>query len=74
MSNYQPELAEYFEDGKELVLYTSAQDLLEKTAYYLAHEEERRAIANAGFKKVKQLFSYEVRVEEMLRLAGVLRV
>lgn len=74
MSNYQPELAEYFEDGKELVLYTSAQDLLEKTAYYLAHEEERRAIANAGFKKVKQQFSYEVRVEEMLRLAGVLRV
>lgn len=71
MSNYQPELAEYFEDGQELALFTSAQDLIEKTAYYLAHEEEREAIARAGFAKVKQLFSYGVRVEEMLRLADV---
>ncbi len=72
LSNYQPELAEYFEDGKELALYTSAQDLLDKTAYYLTHEDERKAIARAGFAKVKRLFSYEVRVEEMLRLADVL--
>ncbi|MCI9527356.1 MAG: glycosyltransferase [Lachnospiraceae bacterium] len=72
LSNYQPELAEYFEDGKELTLYTSAQDLVDKAAYYLAHEEERKAIAEAGFAKVKRLFSYEVRVEEMLRLADVL--
>lgn len=72
LSNYQPELAEYFEDGKELALYTSTQDLVDKTAYYLAHEEERKAIARAGFAKVKRLFSYEVRVEEMLRLADVL--
>lgn len=72
LSNYQPELAEYFEDGKELALYTSAQDLMNKTAYYLAHEEEREAIARAGLAKVRQLFSYEARVKEMLRLADIL--
>lgn len=58
LSNYQPELAEYFEEGKELVLFYSKQDCLEKAAYYLTHEEERRAIAEAGQNKVKETFSY----------------
>ena len=30
LSNYQPELAEYFEDGKEVVMYHSRADLVEK--------------------------------------------
>lgn len=68
ISNYQPELAEHFEDGRELVLYGSAQELTDKTAYYLAHEKERQEIADAGFRKVKELFSYEVRVAQMLEL------
>lgn len=68
MSDYQPELAEYFEDGKELALYGSAEELMDKTAYYLAHEKERQQIADAGFRKVKELFSYEVRVAQMLGL------
>ena len=71
MSNYQPELAEYFEDGKELAMYGSAQELIDKTAYYLSHEEERRQIAKAGFGKVQELFSYEVRVTQMLDLVTI---
>lgn len=71
MSNYQPELAEYFEDGKELAMYGSAEELIDKTAYYLSHEEERRQIAKAGFGKVQELFSYEVRVTQMLDLVTI---
>ena len=70
LSNYQPELAEYFEDGKELALFGSAQEMMEKAAYYLAHEEERRQIAAAGLRKVRELFSYEVRVGQMLEMVG----
>lgn len=68
LSNYQQELAEQFEDGKELVLYASAEELLEKSRYYLAHEEERCEIAYRGFRKVQKLYSYEVRVKRMLEL------
>ena len=71
LSNYQPELAEYFEDGKELALYASPQELLDKAAYYLTHEEERRQIAAAGLRKVRELFSYEVRVKRMLELVNL---
>ncbi len=68
LSNYQQELAEQFEDGKELVLYASAEELIEKSRYYLANEEERCEIAYRGYLKVQKLFSYEVRVKQMLEL------
>lgn len=71
LSNYQPELAEYFEDGKELALYGSAQEMMDKAAYYLAHEEERRQIAAAGLRKVRELFSYEVKVKQMLEMTNL---
>ncbi|MBI4586603.1 MAG: glycosyltransferase family 1 protein [Planctomycetes bacterium] len=38
-------LEAYFEEGREVVAFDSAKDLLEKCRYYLEHEEERRAIA-----------------------------
>ena len=68
LSNYQAELAENFVDGEELVLFDSAEDLLCKVDYYLSHEEERKEITYRGWKKVCEKYSYEKRVEEMLRL------
>lgn len=58
ISNYQPELAEYFEDGKEVVLYHSREELLDKIQYYLKHEEERIEIARNGQRKVCEQFDY----------------
>jgi spore maturation protein CgeB len=66
LSNYQPELAEYFEYGKEFVWFASDEDLMDKVQYYLEHEQERQEIANQGWKKVKELFSYPAQVRKML--------
>lgn len=68
LSNYQPELAEEFADGKELVLYASAEELQDKVRYYLSHEEERCEIAYQGFLKVQSVCSYETRVKQMMDL------
>lgn len=59
LSNYQPELAEHFADGEELVLFYDEEDLLYKTAYYLNHEKERQEIAQRGWLKVNNQFSYQ---------------
>ena len=67
LTNYQPEIAEFFEDGTDLVMYTSLQDAAEKCDYYLEHEDERRQIAKNGYEKVKQFFGYESRLKEMLK-------
>ncbi|MCR5507634.1 MAG: glycosyltransferase [Lachnospiraceae bacterium] len=48
LSNYQKELGEIFEDGKEVVMFRSVEDCIEKIDYYLEHEEERRQIAHNG--------------------------
>lgn len=66
LSNYQPELAEVFKDGRDLVLYESEADLLEKVSYYLSHEKERREIAYQGWKRMQEEFSYSIRVKKML--------
>lgn len=59
LTNRQPELAEYFEEGAELAVFESMEECVDKMHYYLAHEEERRKIAQAGRKKVQQAFSYQ---------------
>jgi len=66
LSNYQLELAEYFENGVEVVMYESMEDLQEKVAYYLEHNEERERIALAGYHKVKKLFNYEYKLKEIM--------
>lgn len=40
-----------FEEGKEAAYFDTNEELLEKCNYYLAHEEERKAIADAGRKR-----------------------
>lgn len=66
LTNYQEEIAQLFEDGKELVMYTSLEDMLQKAGYYLAHEEERAGIALAGYEKVRKYFSAQHRIKTLL--------
>ena len=68
LTNYQAELAEYFENGKELVWFESADDMLEKADYYLKNEEERIKIAEAGHKAAGSLFSYDVLLPKLLNI------
>jgi hypothetical protein len=48
--------AYYFTEDVEYVAFSTQDELLEKINYYLAHEDERRKIAEAGFRRVKRLF------------------
>lgn len=59
LSNYQPELAELFRDGEEVVMYTSMDDLKEKAGYYLEHDVEREQIAFNGWRKIHEEYGME---------------
>ena len=65
ISNYQPELLDYFVPGEDFVCYESKRDLLEKVEYYLSHDEERKAIARNGHEKVAARHTYRHRIREM---------
>jgi spore maturation protein CgeB len=58
ISNYQQELSELFEPDKDLVIYESRADLMNKIEYYLSHDDERESIARNGQAKVAQNFDY----------------
>lgn len=59
LSNYQPELAELFVDGEDMVMYTSMDDLKEKAGYYLEHDAEREQIALNGWRKIHKEYDME---------------
>lgn len=65
LGNYVPEeedmvnIRDYFTEGEELVIFRDKEDFLNKTAYYLEHESERRKLADAGRKKALEKLTYE---------------
>ena len=66
LTNYQEEIALNFEDGVELVMYSDVADLVAKAEYYLKHEDERLAIADNGYEKVKKVFTFDRQMEKIL--------
>lgn len=68
ITNYQPEIAEYFVDGQELVMYSDMKDLLNKIDYYLTNEEERKQIALNGCRKALSDFELESSIAGILQI------
>lgn len=70
LTNYQAEIPYYFKEGEDLVCFDGIDDMREKIAYYLAHEEERKQIAQNGYEKVKEHHSYIDRIQTMLKIVN----
>lgn len=68
ITNYQSEIPEYFEIGKDLEVYESMEDLIYKIDYYLHHEAERIEIALNGYEKTAAYHTYEMRLASMLKI------
>ena len=66
LSNYQPELAEYFEDGTDVIIYSSMEEAVEKADFYLKNDALRKQIAMNGYQKVKDIFTYPACIQQML--------
>lgn len=68
ITNYQAEVPEYFEIGKDLEVYENTNDLIQKVNYYLQHDSERIEIALNGYEKVTKYNTYELRLAEMIKI------
>lgn len=66
MTNYQAEIPMYFEEGKDLVCFDGIDELKDKCAYYLSHEDERIQIARKGLEKVICEHSYTERLKKII--------
>lgn len=72
VSNVQAELEEYFVEGEEWIGFSSHEELVCKVDYYLQHEEERKRIAERGYRKVRESFTYESVLGRMMQVAGII--
>lgn len=52
-------LGELYEIGKEIVVYKTIGEAIEKIEYYLGHDEERMRIAEAGYLRAKNNYLLE---------------
>jgi len=60
-------LTDYYEDGKEIVIYKDINDMIDKIKYYLEHNQEREAIAQAGYERTIKEHTYEKRFNNIFK-------
>lgn len=68
LTNYQQELSDLYEIGKDVEVFASKEELADKAAYYLTHDTERQKIARSGYEKTRALHTYETRIGQMIRI------
>ncbi|HWQ52563.1 MAG TPA: glycosyltransferase [Bryobacteraceae bacterium] len=64
----------YFEEDKEAVYFGPFEELISKLRFYLAHEEPRRRIARAAYRRaISSPYRYVDRARTAMELAAALR-
>lgn len=62
------DLKDRYRDGKEIVIFKDADDLIKKIRYYLKHEEEREKISEAGYRRTIENHTYEKRFDDIFKI------
>jgi hypothetical protein len=65
-----PGVEDAFAVGKEVDVFDTADEMVEKVRYYLVNGAERKRIARAGQKKVLEAYSYKKQMEKIFRLVN----
>jgi spore maturation protein CgeB len=71
MVEHMEELEEFFDIGKEIVCYTSKDDLADKIRYYLKHDEKRERIRKAGYQRCLRDHSWHKRFQTAFKEMGL---
>jgi spore maturation protein CgeB len=66
-------LEDYYEIDKAVVCFDKVDGLIEKIRYYLNREDERAAIAKAGYVRTLQEHTYLSRFDQIFRRIGITR-
>ena len=66
LSNYQNDLEREYVAGEDYVWFENEEDLISKADYYLSHEDERKRIAESGFRKTGELHSMKKTFEKIM--------
>ena len=65
------ELAEFFEPDREVVFFSSPEELVDKAKYYLAHPKDREEIRLAGLTRARTEHTWRQRFEMVFEKMGL---
>lgn len=68
LTNYQPELLDYFSNGEDLLLYNSLEEAVDLASRYLANESERQKIAGHALPIIRDKFDIYKNMGDILKL------
>lgn len=71
LTGHSDEIAEFYEVGKEIDTYQSAQELVDKTKYYLSHSEAAERLREAGYRRAARDHTWKERLNELFRKIGL---
>jgi hypothetical protein len=71
LTSYNPDLAQHFEVGQEILCYRNRNEMLELIRYYLTHVDEAEAIARRGRERCLREHRWLHRYMDVLRILGI---
>jgi spore maturation protein CgeB len=71
LTEYVPHLERYFELEREVSVYRTTEDLIERIAYWINNPEERRDVAAAGYRRVMAEHTYDHRFASIFASMGL---
>jgi len=66
VDNTRPNLKDHFKIGEEIDVFNSDEELRSKILYYLKNEDEREAIAEAGYQRTMKENTYQHRMQTLV--------
>jgi spore maturation protein CgeB len=70
LTDWRANLQELFQPDQEVITYRRAEECVEKVAYLLAHDDERRAVASAGQRRTLRDHTFAQRAAQ---IDGIIR-
>jgi len=67
LTGYTDEIAEFYEIGKEIDTYSSPEELVDKTRFYINHPDEAEKLRQAGYQRALRDHTWECRFEQLFK-------
>ena len=71
LTGYTDEIAEFYEIGKEIDTYSSPEELVDKTRFYIDHPDEAEKLREAGYQRALRDHTWKCRFEQLFKEIGV---
>jgi len=71
LTGFTDEIAEFYEPGVEIDTYSTSEELVDKTRFYLGHPAAAERLREAGYRRARRDHTWDRRFAQLFRMIGV---